>query len=72
MNIEDIVNSKTTRVKVLILSPNGDIKVTTPQDKATTGIVKNIALKKMESCNERIHFPQECFAITNGCFKEVC
>ena len=31
MNIEDIVNSETTRVKVLILSPNGDIKVTTLQ-----------------------------------------
>ena len=49
MNIEDIVNSETTRVKVLILSPNGDIKVTTPQDKATTGIVKNIALKKWKA-----------------------
>ena len=49
MNIEDIVNSETTRVKVLILSPNGDIKVRTPQDKRTTGIVKNIALKKWKA-----------------------
>ena len=49
MNIEDIVNSETTRVKVLILSPNGDIKVTTPQDKTTTRIVKNIALKKWKA-----------------------
>ena len=49
MNIKNIVNRETTRVKVLILSPNGDIKVTTPQDKVTTGIVKNIPLKKWKA-----------------------
>ena len=49
LNVEDIVESETTRVKVLILSPNGDIKVTTPRDKITTGVVKNLALKNWKA-----------------------
>ena len=49
MNVEDIVESETTRVKVLILSPNGGIKVTTPQDKITPRIVKNLALKNWKA-----------------------
>ena len=49
LNIEDIIESKTTKVKVLILSPNRDVKVITPQDKITIGMVKNLALKNWKT-----------------------
>jgi hypothetical protein len=49
LNIEDIVESETTRVKVLILSPNGDIKVdnTTRQDNDWT--CEKYRTEKLES-----------------------
>ena len=43
MNIEELVQNKTTSVKVLILSPNGDITIRTPKDKITSGVIKNLA-----------------------------
>ena len=80
LNIENIIECQTTRVKVLILSPNGDIKVTTPQDKITIGIVKNRALKNWKAAtnafiSHKDALPELLEALNrnvNREFKEFC
>ena len=39
----------TTSVKVLVLSPNGNVTIRTPNDKATTCLIKNLALKRWKA-----------------------
>jgi hypothetical protein len=72
LNIEDIVESETTRVKVLILSPNGVSRLTTPRDKIMTGLVKNIALKNWKAAANAFHFPQGCCARAAQYFEPHC
>ena len=43
LNIDDIIDTKTI-VKVVILSPNGNVTVRTPRNRKTTNLVKNLVL----------------------------
>lgn len=45
-NIDDICDTKTTIVKLLLLYPNGNVTVRTPRNRKTINLVKNIVLKK--------------------------
>ena len=48
LNIDDLPDN-TTSVKVLILSPNGNVTIRTPNDKATACLIKNLALKRWKA-----------------------
>lgn len=51
LNIDDVLCTKRTRVKILILSPNGDVKVKIPPVEEIDSILllKNIALQKWKA-----------------------
>ena len=54
LNIDDLPDNNTS-VKVLVLSPNGNVMIRTPNDKATTCLIKNLALKRWKAAANAMH-----------------
>ena len=48
VNIDDLPDN-TTSVKILVLMPNGNVTIRTPSDKATSCLIKNLALKRWQA-----------------------